>query len=586
MKKSLLITITSAFAVAVLFIGCGKQNETKTPTRPSGPVSAQKNSFQEVTSQLDPGGDLYLYLSTEQLLDGISGKVSAWRGAFTSMPGTSAEHEQIGKAFDVVTSVIKDSGIEDVSGFGASSIATATNFYHTKTFLHHYPNRGSGLLWNVFGRQPHALAGLDFLPTNTVFAMFSDADVPLVWNEVKKQLEQSGFPQAQQFLDTLPAQFEKSTGLNLEQVLNSLGGEFGVVLTLDDSKMIPVPIPSAGGGEPLQIPEPALMIVAKVKDATIFNRVEVELTKKAGQSVVRVDKPDLKMRTVALPLPLPIQLRPTIASSGEYLFIATTDSLIQEALAVKGGKPGLKSTDEFKRLAKDIPEQGNQFSFVSQRFGQTIIAVQRQVFSMSAGNQGQTPWFNSLLRPDKANYSYCVSANTDEGWMSVGNGNQHPAKMLVGLAAAPVAVSAAMLLPALAKAKSRAQEISCVNNLKQIGLAAKIWAGDHDDTFPPNFLAMTNELSAPKILVCPQDSTHHVAADWSSFNDSENCSYEYLAPSLKDNNAEPNLVVFRCPIHGNVCLADGSVQMGIGKTHPDWLVRRNGKLYFERPNGQ
>ncbi len=95
-----------------------------------------------------------------------------------------------------------------------------------------------------------------------------------------------------------------------------------------------------------------------------------------------------------------------------------------------------------------------------------------------------------------------------------------------------IAILAAMLLPALAKAKEKAHRIACTSNLKQIGLGLKTWAMDSNDRYPmqvpaseggpPNQAAFTtspygapytyqvfgvlsNELSTPRILVCPSD---------------------------------------------------------------------------------
>jgi len=49
-----------------------------------------------------------------------------------------------------------------------------------------------------------------------------------------------------------------------------------------------------------------------------------------------------------------------------------------------------------------------------------------------------------------------------------------------------IAILAAMLLPALSKAKGRALEIGCVNNIKQLTLAAFLYAGDNRDAITPN----------------------------------------------------------------------------------------------------
>jgi prepilin-type N-terminal cleavage/methylation domain-containing protein/prepilin-type processing-associated H-X9-DG protein len=48
-----------------------------------------------------------------------------------------------------------------------------------------------------------------------------------------------------------------------------------------------------------------------------------------------------------------------------------------------------------------------------------------------------------------------------------------------------IAILAAMLLPALSRAKAKAQQINCVSNLKQTGLANQLFADDNNDTLPP-----------------------------------------------------------------------------------------------------
>lgn len=51
-----------------------------------------------------------------------------------------------------------------------------------------------------------------------------------------------------------------------------------------------------------------------------------------------------------------------------------------------------------------------------------------------------------------------------------------------------IAILAAMLLPALSKAREKARQITCTNNMKQIGLGFSMYHPDYDDYYPPNTL--------------------------------------------------------------------------------------------------
>ena len=171
-----------------------------------------------------------------------------------------------------------------------------------------------------------------------------------------------------------------------------------------------------------------------------------------------------------------------------------------------------------------------------------------------------------------------------------------------------IAILAAMLLPALAAAKKKAQKISCVNNLKQVGLSFRLWEGDNGDKYPMavstssggameytartiafaatvaspyaalNFQVMSNQLSTPKVLMCPSDgitsggtSAHGVATNFvlgaSVGYFSQDATSYFVSGDATEN--DPQMVMSGDCNIGNATAA-GSVAASARYTSPQW----------------
>jgi prepilin-type processing-associated H-X9-DG protein len=84
-----------------------------------------------------------------------------------------------------------------------------------------------------------------------------------------------------------------------------------------------------------------------------------------------------------------------------------------------------------------------------------------------------------------------------------------------------IAILAGMLLPALSRAKEAGKRIACVNNMRQIGLAATMYADDNESTYPVRQLG-TDPGAWPttlfdgykdlRLLVCPTDGPNPATA--------------------------------------------------------------------------
>ncbi len=177
-----------------------------------------------------------------------------------------------------------------------------------------------------------------------------------------------------------------------------------------------------------------------------------------------------------------------------------------------------------------------------------------------------------------------------------------------------IAILAGMLLPALNSAREKARRIACTSNLKQIGLAAKMYSGDYGEQFPTYYdgtnyyhngwslspLVATNYLTDFKVYVCTSSTVTAASLtegnsttnmeDWGKkgataknqrfmADGATNCNfaYAYIGCMNENDNPDSGLAFDVGELgdsskksnhekYGNILFVDGSARGAVGAT--------------------
>jgi prepilin-type N-terminal cleavage/methylation domain-containing protein len=149
------------------------------------------------------------------------------------------------------------------------------------------------------------------------------------------------------------------------------------------------------------------------------------------------------------------------------------------------------------------------------------------------------------------------------------------------------------ILPANSRPKGGSYRIRCVNNLKQTGVAFRVWEGDHGDKYPMSvsetnggtmeftagpdlwrhFQVMSNELSTPKVLICPADESRNAATNFTFLRNS-NISFFI---GLDANETNPQLILSGDRLTNGTALKNGILE--VSSNHPAaWTAEVHNKV--------
>lgn len=156
-----------------------------------------------------------------------------------------------------------------------------------------------------------------------------------------------------------------------------------------------------------------------------------------------------------------------------------------------------------------------------------------------------------------------------------------------------IAILAGMLLPALSQAREKARRISCTSNLKQIGLAIRMYSQEFKERFPDKSgtegfeqLRSGGYLENVKMYTCPS-TTDNITDGYALTNAAVTVSYGYLGGLTESISVDSAMAADRLNRgnhikYGNVLFVDGHVQ---GFAGTNWCSNTNLGFTTATPTG-
>lgn len=332
-----------------------------------------KTNFEAVTAKLDRNGHLFAYFNTAKTMKQLDQMMDSLIEIANSSDSANplANNPFLGPMVSGITEAIKpayeESGIGQIGGVGMSSLAVKKDQWRQKTFIYREPEKSNGLIWEMFGSEPHSLEILELAPAQTGLLAHSDLRISALMDWIDRISEK--VTGGQSVMASAPAEFK--------DILNAFDDEVGFLMTIDPNKQLKIPGFMIQAEEDLEMDSFAFALIARTKGDKILSIINEAM--EGGFAPPQKTKiKGVNLNSIPLPLPIPIEgldISPCYFQVDDYMVLASSTSLGKSIIEAKNGKGQITENDDFKTLTEGLDLTSNGISYVSSNFTEWSIKL-------------------------------------------------------------------------------------------------------------------------------------------------------------------------------------------------------------------
>lgn len=425
-------------------------------------------------------------------------------------------HADLKRLHGLMMSMAKDSGDPDLLRVvTALSRELALSDLQALTLREGFQDKGlasDGLLQTANPKGPILglvrapdLAMLDAANADTIAASLWNLDLAGLYDLILRTAKAVAPPEDPAEIETAVAEVEGKLGFKIrEDLLAGLAGPMALYA---------VEVPNAS-------PPSGSILMAKLSRPEAVDKALAALAKAAvdhGKGSLQMGTSVQDGHTVrcisgtALAL---AQVMPTWVVAKDRLIVATNTALCTRALqqwtSGTAPKTPLRETASYRQVLGTLPQGlvSLQYTDTPRQFRQFLLGIQPYwpLVTVAAARAGiqlpvALPRFDRIVDRLPPSGSTCWQDKDGLRWHSEGSS-------VDSSAIAGVAVGAGIAMPALAKARTQAQRVISMNNLKQIGLACILYADAHNGSLPASLQSLVDAGQIPaKVLQSPRGSS-------------------------------------------------------------------------------